>query len=207
MLLASLLVLAGTIVLFTGDKLVLHARVNAFHTPALDGFFGVVTHLADGLVPTAVAVLLLLLSTWRSFLMMALTCVLSAVVTQSLKHLVFADAHRPSMFAPQLGDMSWVAGVELHHHHSFPSGHATAAFAMCFAAAVLIGRFRWAPLLVLLAALMAFSRVYLSQHFLADIVAGSAIGTVTGLVVYQWLYRSAFAGGAWLDRGLLRYRK
>jgi len=44
--------------------------------------------------------------------------------------------------------------------------------------------------------------VYLSQHFTEDILVGAAIGTVTALVVYQWLYRSAFSERSFLDRRL-----
>ena len=56
----------------------------------------------------------------------------------------------------------------------------------------------------LTAALLAFSRVYLSQHFTQDALAGSTLGTLSGIVVHHWLYRSAFANKRWLTRYLLR---
>jgi membrane-associated phospholipid phosphatase len=206
-LVAALFTVCGTLLLLGSEKYALHAALNARHSPALDRFMALFTHMADGLVPTAFSLLLLLLATWRSFLMMGLSCGLSAVVAQFLKHLVFHDADRPAMHADRLEGMHWVLGIDLHHHNSFPSGHATAAFAMMLALSVLLGKPRWGPPLALVAVLMAWTRVYLSQHFLADIVAGAAIGTVTGVVLHHWLYRSSFAQRAWLDRGLLRYRK
>ena len=41
--------------------------------------------------------------------------------------------------------------------------------------------------LLFMAALGAYSRVYLSQHFLADICMGSVIGFTTPLVIFYFL--------------------
>ncbi|MBK9176656.1 MAG: phosphatase PAP2 family protein [Flavobacteriales bacterium] len=185
-------------------KLLLHASINCCHAPSLDRFFALFTHLADGLVPTAVALILLLSRDLRSFLMMGLSCGLSALVVQLLKRTLFADMDRPSRFRDTLGNMDWVEGIDLHLHFSFPSGHSTAAFSMCFALAVVLGRRSWAVPLAMLAGLLAFSRVYLSQHFLQDIAAGSILGTLTAMAVHHVLYRSPFARKAWLARTLFR---
>jgi membrane-associated phospholipid phosphatase len=61
---------------------------------------------------------------------------------------------------------------------SFPSGHAMSAFAVASAIAVLSPRLRWPVLAV--AALIAFSRVYLGMHFWLDVLAGAALGTIVG---------------------------
>ena len=192
------------VIVLATDKLVLHATINGAHAPAADLFFSYATHLADGLVPTGIAIGLLIFCDLRSFMMVGLSAGLSAIVVQLAKRNVFADADRPFMFKDRLGEMDWVAGIEMNHHFSFPSGHSTAAFSTCIALAVIIGRTRWALVLALIAATLAFSRVYLSQHFTEDILAGSLLGTVTGLLVYWWLYRSPFSRRSWLDRGILR---
>ncbi|MBK8227288.1 MAG: phosphatase PAP2 family protein [Flavobacteriales bacterium] len=190
----------GAVWSILGDKFEMHRAMNAWHSPVPDRFFALFTHLADGLVPTALALLLLIVSTWRSFLLMGLSCGLSALVAQALKHGPFSHLDRPSMFREQLGDLSWVAGIDLHSHHSFPSGHATAAFSMCFALAVILARHRLGAGLALFAALLGYARVYLSQHFLQDVATGSAIGTIVAWAVYQMLYRSAWSRAAWLSR-------
>lgn len=192
------------VLLLSTEKLALHAAINSHHTAWADAFFRVFTHLADGWVPTAVALLLLLVKDLRSFLMVGLSCGVSAIAVQSLKRSAFADMDRPAMFREMLGGMDWVQGIEQHHHFSFPSGHSTAAFSMCLALAVVAGRRSWAVPFALLASLLAFSRVYLSQHFMQDILAGSALGTVTAVAVHHVLYRSAFAGRPWVTRRLLR---
>ena len=71
---------------------------------------------------------------------------------------------------------------------SFPSGHAMSAFAVAGAVALLAPRLRW-PVLGL-AALIAFSRVYLGVHFWIDVLAGAALGFAVGLGVAWPLHRS-----------------
>lgn len=200
----AVLALPAVVAIAMVEKFALHAGINAHHTPWADLFFRVVTHFADGVVPALLALLLLVTKDLRSFLMMALSSGLSAVVVQLLKRQVFADAYRPGMFRDRLEGIYWVEGIELHHHFSFPSGHATAAFSMCIALAVVLGRPAWAVVLAVMASIMAFSRVYLSQHFTEDIVAGAALGVLTGVLVHHLLYRSAFSRKAWLDRRLVR---
>lgn len=57
---------------------------------------------------------------------------------------------------------------------SFPSAHATVAFAMAFA--IFIQDRRWGAALLLLAALVALSRVAAGVHYPTDIMAGAVVG-------------------------------
>jgi membrane-associated phospholipid phosphatase len=181
----------------------LHMAINRWVNPTLNGIFAYGTHLADGLVPTAIALVFLFLR-WRWFLMMAVSVTGSSIFIQLLKHLVFAWVDRPFLLVGQLPGFNQVPGVELYLHNSFPSGHSTCAFSMCMALAVIIGRPKGAAAWALLAGLLAFSRVYLSQHFVEDAVTGAALGTISAWATYRWLYVAPFAGKAWLDRSLLR---
>lgn len=200
MVVGILLAVPALVALLSMDRYQFHVAMNAVHTPQADVFFTHFTHVADGLVPTALALVMLMVN-YRAFLMVGLSCGLSAIVTQFLKRQVFAHMHRPVRFQEELGDgMQWVNDLELHHHFSFPSGHATAAFSMCLALAVVIGKRQWAIPLALLAGLLAYSRVYLSQHFTEDVLAGAAVGSAATYAVYRWLYRSPFSMRPWLER-------
>jgi undecaprenyl-diphosphatase len=67
---------------------------------------------------------------------------------------------------------------------SFPSGHSTTAFAV----ALSLGSFfpEVMPLLLLLAANVAISRVVVGLHFLTDVLVGSGLGACIGYAAYQF---------------------
>ena len=67
---------------------------------------------------------------------------------------------------------------------SFPSGHSTTAFAVatslgCFYPEIM-------PVLVILAANVAISRMIIGMHFLSDVLAGSAMGLALGYAAYRF---------------------
>ncbi|MFQ5441403.1 MAG: phosphatase PAP2 family protein [Thermodesulfobacteriota bacterium] len=64
--------------------------------------------------------------------------------------------------------------------YSMPSGHATNIFA---AMVLLSTRYKkFTPLFLLLAAAVAYSRVYVGVHYPLDVIAGAALGTVCAFV-------------------------
>jgi undecaprenyl-diphosphatase len=90
-----------------------------------------------------------------------------------LKTLV--DRQRPYEVIPEADPLlRWdVAG-------SFPSGHAATSVAGAVVLAYLLGR--WGLWLGLLAAAVAFSRVYVGVHYPLDVLAGAALGAGVGLL-------------------------
>jgi undecaprenyl-diphosphatase len=84
------------------------------------------------------------------------------------------DRQRPYEVIPEADPLlRWdVAG-------SFPSGHAATSVAGAVVLAYLVGR--WWPWLALLAAAVAFSRVYVGVHYPLDVLAGAAVGAAVGL--------------------------
>ncbi len=71
--------------------------------------------------------------------------------------------------------------VHVPHDGSFPSGHAATSFACATVLAAFAPRL--APVLLVLAAAIAFSRVYVGVHYPLDVVAGAALGAAVGLVL------------------------
>ena len=65
--------------------------------------------------------------------------------------------------------------------YSFPSGHSLASFAA--ATALFCFEKRWGAAAYILAALIAFSRLYLFVHFPSDVICGSLLGIAIGAAV------------------------
>jgi membrane-associated phospholipid phosphatase len=183
------------------EALALHLRLNGLHPRALDPLFVHGTHLGDGWIPVLVS-LALLLHSWRAFFLMGGASSFGALVVQFLKRGVF-DAGRPGHYLGQMPGLHVPEGVELMHQLSFPSGHSAAAWGMC-AAAVLLMREWWSgTALAVLAVFIGYSRVWISQHFLVDVVVGSLIGVASAYCMHRSLQRSLSKGALWLDRSPL----
>jgi undecaprenyl-diphosphatase len=82
---------------------------------------------------------------------------------------------------------------------SFPSAHAANSFAMATVVSWRLPRF--APLLFAVAALIAYSRVYVGVHYPLDVFAGAVLGMVVGKVLTR-LGRSL--DQRWRSRSMVR---
>lgn len=70
--------------------------------------------------------------------------------------------------------------IEVQHDFSFPSGHTTASFEG--AAVVFFYNKKWGAAALVLASLIAFSRMYLYVHYPTDILGGVVLG-----VLFAWV--------------------
>jgi membrane-associated phospholipid phosphatase len=82
---------------------------------------------------------------------------------------------------------AFVQTVELNAHDAFPSGHAAAAIVVAALGARAFPK--WSPLILATAASILFSTVYLSYHYVVDIVAGAAVAAAMPLLVpaLRWI--------------------
>jgi len=111
----------------------------------------------------------------RRFPLAALAATTAFFVASGLNALIkpIFDRSRP----PEAIDFHALVGVP--SSPSFPSGHAMSAFAVAGAIALIAPRLRRPVLIV--AAAIAFSRVYLGVHFWIDVLVGSALGLAIGV--------------------------
>ena len=89
---------------------------------------------------------------------------------------------------------------------SFPSGHTAASFAAVAALYFSGERKLWKPALIL-ACLIAFSRLYLYVHYPTDILGGILVGIAAGYAIiqqcYVWIVMASICEG-YLWRGIFR---
>ncbi len=99
-------------------------------------------------------------------------------------------APRPKVYFEQLLNrpewVSQIEGVALANSFtsSFPSGHTLAAFAFYTFIALLVENNFIKIMLLSIAILVGFSRMYLFQHFINDVVWGALIGTVWAIILF-----------------------
>jgi undecaprenyl-diphosphatase len=110
---------------------------------------------------------------------------LGAALALACAQVISRIADRPRPFVADPG------GVHLFARHvadaSFPSDHATAAFAI--ATAVLLRDRRWGVVVLAFAAVLAAGRVALGVHYPSDVLAGAALGAAVSLALYAPLVR------------------
>ena len=97
------------------------------------------------------------------------------LVNQPISHAV--DRLRPYVAHPATAHLL----IARSHDPSFPSDHATGGFALAcgmFLYDRLVG-----TILFVLAALLAFSRVYVGTHYPADVLGGALIGVLAALLL------------------------
>lgn len=182
----------------------LHMLLNSYHSSLQDTFFKYYSMLAEWPL-YAIALLPLLWKKVKMTIFFAMCELTGGSILQILKHIISTD--RPvSVFEHYAYmDLPLVQGVTMHHGNSFPSGHASTFFMFCTCCVIIqaysyIQRDRPYSLgkkilfntmliaLLVVAAVGAYSRVYLSQHFLADVCVGSVIGFITPFMMYLLLW-------------------
>ncbi|MEI6986784.1 MAG: phosphatase PAP2 family protein [Rhodospirillaceae bacterium] len=112
-----------------------------------------------------------------------LAVALSAMVTEVIK--VAVGRARPKLLE-QVGFFGFMPLNFNSDFQSFPSGHATTGAAVGVALAFMVPKLR--ALLIAAAVAIAASRVVINAHFLADVIAGGAIGAATA-----WWLRELYA--------------
>jgi membrane-associated phospholipid phosphatase len=130
---------------------------------------------------------------------------LAHVVTGTIK--VVAGRARPYASRENARNFKLFRGLRNDDYRAFPSGHATAAFALASLVSAETSHWwpesRWiaGPVMYGAATLTGVSRMYNNQHWASDVIAGAAIGTLTGIKVFRYQHSHP---DNWLDRKLLR---
>lgn len=159
--------------------------LTRYHTPGLDLTLQYFTHLGDGLFAMALVIFFWFRKQRVLSYCLLLAFLLSGILAQAGKFSF--PQKRPYNYFESIGQKIHVIdGVTLmHSNNSFPSGHTASAFAMA-AALVLLHPFwrRNSLLALLLAIVIGYTRMYLGNHFLNDVLVGSMLGALSACIAY-----------------------
>ena len=138
--------------------------LQTIHTPLLDKILAFITSLGNaGIIWIVLAVVLLILPKTRKAGIIVAAALLMDLI---LCNLILKNL---------------VARVRLDF--SFPSGHTAASFAAMTALFLAKMKKAWIAALVL-AVLIAFSRLYFYVHYPTDVLGGAIVGILSGIIGY-----------------------
>ena len=170
----------GVLLLLLYGKATCFITLNNYHVYWLDVFFINYTFLGDGLFAVlCIIVYYFYFKQKQQGVAMLISFIIIAIIVQAAKNLF--NSPRPRLFFSPGQYTHFIEGVSLANNSSFPSGHTACAFAIA-TVMVLMANNKITQLALLTAALLVgYSRIYLGQHFLLDVIVGAVIGTASGI--------------------------
>lgn len=163
---------------------------ETLHNPITNPIFYVITTLGNAgwfWIVLAVLMLTVLPKKYKKAgLTMAIALILSLIFCNGIMKHLWA---RPRAF--WVVGQNFVVGNEFEnlygifnsiHDYSFPSGHSSASFAA--AVSIFTWRKKEGSAALVLAALIAFSRLYFTVHYPTDVLVGTITGALYGVAAY-----------------------
>lgn len=168
------------------DKGTEHFILYAQYGKIQNIFFKYFTHLGEIYGILCCIPVFYLLRNKAGFISTAIALVLGNLSTTALKYLMAMP--RPASTTLAGKNIQFIEGVEPLYHLSFPSGHTEAAFCLFFSLCFFTDKKGLQILYFLAALLVAISRMYLLQHFMADVLAGAWLGVIVATFSYYVIY-------------------
>ncbi|MBQ9978456.1 MAG: phosphatase PAP2 family protein [Clostridia bacterium] len=176
----ALLIIIGGLVVWALDFNILFWIQNFIRNDVFDVIIPFYTSLGeDGIIWIVLGLILLIPKKYRKTGIMVLGALVVMLVVNNivLKNLIARP--RPCWTYPEM--------VQLVHNpssYSFPSGHTTSAFAVAFT--VFSQHKRLGKLIIVMASVMAFTRLYVFVHFPTDIYGGILVAmAITTFVCFM----------------------
>ncbi len=146
---------------------------------------------------------------FRYAIMVPIVGIVVTIFSYGLKS--FFKHPRPKVFYQELiqkGELTLIEDIHtIGGLTSFPSGHTMSAFCLfgfvAFVSSNYVKKGFWQFLFLMLAVLVAFSRVYLFQHFLKDVTLGAFLGIALAILL-AWFCDNFFSNpDSWYQNSLM----
>ena len=162
--------------IYSFDYSILNYINEHFHNAFFDGFFSIITHLADaGWFWIALAALLLCFKKTRKTGYVMGAALLMGVIFGNgiLKPLIHrVRPYDNAAWSPAVTRATLL--ISPPSDYSFPSGHTLASFEGAFG--IFLCNKKWGAPALVLAVLIAFSRLYFYIHYPTDVIGGMILG-------------------------------
>ncbi|MBL0356189.1 MAG: phosphatase PAP2 family protein [Chitinophagaceae bacterium] len=180
-----IILITGCILLFAKGKAGSFLLLNNYHFKTSDYLFIGYTNFGDGIFSVLISLFYFFVLKKRKLgLILLIAYSFTGILAQVIKPII--ESPRPVTYFYPKHFSFFIDDIINKGNNSFPSGHTVSAFALATVLALYAVN-KWQQLLLLaLAVMVGFSRIYLSQHFLTDVLAGSLLGIVGAVLCVYW---------------------
>lgn len=178
-----LIFFSGALFLALNGKEAAFISLNSYHPFYLNVFFINYTFMGDGIFAVClIAAMFFYFKRTQCAFALLYSFLISGLAAQLIKNLV--NSPRPKLYFEAGTYLNFIDGVTLTGNSGFPSGHTATAFAIATVLALMMKNKKWQLLIIPAAALAGYSRIYLAQHFLLDVIAGALLGSISGVLAF-----------------------
>jgi len=165
----------------------LHLLVNSYYTPFFDLFFKYFSKLGPIIFILSILIYVIRKEKYKVLFLLLSSYLLNFIIVTFVKRTFFIHVHRPTYYFSEKGiDLHLIDGVRSQIPFTFPSGHTSESFLFMLFICI-ISKSKWLQFFTICTAIvMAFSRVYLSKHFLIDTIGGAFLGVFIMTFMYYF---------------------
>lgn len=172
--------------------------LNQFYNPLLSNLFVWFTRLGEEIVAIAIGIGILMFMPYRYVFGYIIATLALSLIIYVFKHYIYSDALRPVVLLKEY-PLQLVKELHINTRFSFPSGHTATAFAV-FSYVAFSVKNKYKFFLIIFPFLAGLSRIYLVQHFLIDVVAGSVLGVFIASIAYYSVTSANISETHWLNK-------
>lgn len=188
---AGLAIMLLLVFLFTGlnsNDVVLPGNAHSFY---LNVFFINYTFIGDGFFAYCLTALLIFyFKKKETGYTLLISFIISSLAIQLSRN--FMNPGGIQLYFEAGTYLNFTGGLGVSDDSGLPSGHTAMAFALTTVLVLMIPNKKWQLPLLLAGILVGYSRIYLAQHFLTDVILGALLGTIAAIIAF-YLVQSRFS--------------
>lgn len=169
--------------------------INGHYTWLTDSLFSMITMLGNGVIFVPI-VLSMVFIRFHYAIISSGIALTHGLIVSLFKEIIFPGMVRPKNFLDH-DLLHFIPNIEVYGYNTFPSGHTATAFSAALFITLIARSWNVGLAALTVAIAVGYSRVYLLQHFLADVAAGALIGVCSTCII--WQLAKIFKKPAWID--------
>lgn len=174
--------------------------LNSFNSPFWDRAMSIISGIATWIPLYLVIMAMLAVKYRKKFFILLIFIIIAVTLSDQLSVLIKNTVLRlRPCYEPSLEGLVHNVNGSCGGKYSFVSSHATNSFNVAVLSLLLIRKRWFSAGIILWAAVVGYSRIYLGVHYPGDVLGGASLGMLIGWSIYNMYYRA--------DRYLVRRNK